>query len=444
MAGLNDSQLAIIRKLVDTAPDTAIRSLGMALAAESEGAMAMIRDLVGAEAAERKARAMVFGPVMALCPRQPTARFDCFPLKTPALLWKALKTVDPQAIEAVMAACADWRDDEGDVTPFDDLCAEAAAGLRAPAGTPFQAAFDLIEAGDPGGAARFAAFLDLVPVTRTALIQLPDWLGRMTEERAASVRLAFRDAVTVAADAGPRFIDILIAQLDEPWLVLRVISAVMDHPGDSYMADSELAHVGERLLEEIDRHLEHLRTFDPQEGATAGAEAAEAARLVVLAIAEFEHSLELKRDGPWGARLVRQKRDLAQAVEARFNKVDDAVAAALPLKTVKLAGKLMRGVPRLAGDPEDKLVVKAEGLLAFLDQTRASAPTGGYAALRHKVVEKLENRLDEYAEDLIEELRNQDSANHDRARVYLELCARFVGFVRDEKAAQIVRRRAAA
>src|SRR5690349_2832675 len=88
MPGLNDSQLAIIRRLVDTAPDAAIRSLGIALSAESEGAMGMIRDLVSAEAADRKARAMVFGPLMALCPRQPSLRHDSFPFKTPVALWK--------------------------------------------------------------------------------------------------------------------------------------------------------------------------------------------------------------------------------------------------------------------------------------------------------------------------------------------------------------------
>ena len=81
----------------------------------------------------------------------------------------------------------------------------------------------------------------------------------------------------------------------------------------------------------------------------------------------------------------------------------------MPLKTVKLAGKLMRGVPRLTADPDERMIVKAEGLLAFVDKTRSSAPAGGYASLRSKVVEKLNARLDEYAEDLIEELRKEET-----------------------------------
>jgi hypothetical protein len=205
-----------------------------------------------------------------------------------------------------------------------------------------------------------------------------------------------------------------------------------------------LAELGGRLLADIDRRLDDLRAFDPQQGAAAGVAAAEAARIAVLAINEFEQSLDLKRDGPWGLRIGKQKRELAQAVESRFGKADDAVGGALPLKTVRSAGRMMRGFPKLIQDPEPKMIAKAEGLLAFLDETRASAPNGGYASLRAKVVEKVEARLDQYAEDLIEVLRDEDNRDHERARLYLELTANFVAYVRDEKAAQIVRRRAAA
>jgi hypothetical protein len=442
MSGLSDSQFKVIRTLIDTAPDSAIRSLDTALSTEhGDGAMGAIRDLVSAEAGERRARLMSFGPLSRLClSGEPLVPHTVFPARILALLWIALKAEAPQNVAAVMAASAAWSQDEADPAPFDALCVAASAGLRVPAGTAFSGAADLLA----GDADRFADFLDLVPLTRRALQHLPDWLGRMTDERAASVRLAFRDAGDIAPDAGPRYLEMLLAQLDEPWQILRVISAVMDRPNDSYMAGSELAELGGRLLADIDRRLDDLRAFDPQQGAAAGVAAAEAARIAVLAINEFEQSLDLKRDGPWGLRIGKQKRELAQAVESRFGKADDAVGGALPLKTVRSAGRMMRGFPKLIQDPEPKMIAKAEGLLAFLDETRASAPNGGYASLRAKVVEKVEARLDQYAEDLIEVLRDDDSRDHERARLYLELTANFVAYVRDEKAAQIVRRRAAA
>jgi hypothetical protein len=444
MPGLTESRMSVIRTLIDAAPDSAIRSLDMALSADSSGGpMATIREMVAAEAEQRRTRSMTFGPLAKLCPAVPTMRHECFPPKVMRTLWTALKTEQPDAVAAAVGASLGWKTEAIDPVPFDHLVTAAAAGLRA-GGPAFSPSVAMLEAIAPGSAARFAAYLDLVPLARRSLDQLPEWLIRMTDERAAGIRLAFRDAVTVAPDAGPRFIEILLAQLDEPWHVLRVVSGLMDRPSDDFMAGSELAHIGERLLREVDMRLEALRNFDPQAGLPAGVAAAEDARVVVQCLIEFDQTLDIKREGLWGGKIAKQRRELSQIVELRLSKADDAVEKALPLKSVKIAARLVKGVPKLQQEPDERAIAKAEGFLAFLDRTRASAAVGGFAALRHKMVEKLEDRLDQYAEDLIEELRNADSPYHERARQYLELCARFVGYVRDEKAAQIVRRRAAA
>lgn len=446
MSGLTPAQRDIIRSLIDTCPDTAIQNLDQALHNESAGPMAEIRDLVSAEAEDRRARRIVFGPLAPMCPRQ-TPRMDrmTFPAAALALLWEALKAAEPNAASiAAMAANASYYDEDADCSAFDALCARAATGLRAPEGSPFAEAAERLDAARPGGAALCASYLDLVPLARGVLRKAPEWLARMTDERAAAARLAFRDAGEISPDAGPIFFELLFASLEEPWQILRVVSAVMDRPSDNYMAASELAGIGERLLADIDRRLDDLRAFNPQSGQAAGVEAGECARIAVLEITEFEQTLDLKRDGPWGLRLGKQKRQLAQAVESLMNKVDDAVGGALPMKTVRFAGRMMRGMPKLAGEPDERAVGKAEGLLAFLDATRASATPGGYASFRAKVVEKVETRLDQYSEDLIEILRDPENEERIQASLYLEVTARFIGFVRDEKAAQIIRRRAAA
>ena len=45
-------------------------------------------------------------------------------------------------------------------------------------------------------------------------------------------------------DAGPRFFEMLAAHLTEPWLILRVISGVMDRPHETYFSASELSSFG--------------------------------------------------------------------------------------------------------------------------------------------------------------------------------------------------------
>jgi hypothetical protein len=446
MPGLSDSQLAVIRTLIDTAPDAAIRSLDAALASETRAdtAMGAIRDLVSAEAGERRTRNLVLAPIASLCPRTERAfEHETFPYRTLSMIWRALKAADPDRFRAAISASTTWGSDEPIPLVFDELTAMAAAGLRQPEGTPFAGCVDLLNGEEEGAAETFAEYLDLSPLAREAQKRLPEWIGHMSDERAAQVRLAFRDATAISPDAGPHFLELMICRLDEPWQILRVVSALMENPSDAYLAASELAHVGERLMADIDGRLDDLTGFDPYGGTAAGAAAAEAVRLAVVQISEFELSIDLKKDGPWGQRITKQKQTLAQKVEALLNKADDAVDRAMPLKPVKFGSKT-RGAPNYRNAPDPRAVIKAEGLLSFLHMVRGSASAGGYASLRAKTIEKLDERLDRYVEDVLDHLRAPDAEQADIARQYLDIAATLVGLYRDEKAAQIVRRRAAA
>jgi hypothetical protein len=444
MPGLTAQQTTVIRTLIDTAPDSAIRSLDAALASEPlEGAMAEIRDLVAFEAAERKTRTLVFQPLAALCPRKaPVSPHKTFPYKTLVLLWSALRSYAPDQASLAQAACLNWTDESDPPEVFDRLCADAAQGLRHAAGTPFAPAAALLDASEPQGAEIFASYLDLIPLARKTIRKLPEWLARMTDERAVTVRLAFKDATAIAADAGPKFFEILSAQLAEPWQILRIVSAVMDHPGDSYMAGSELKHIGERLLSEIGRHLDTLRAFDPFAGQAAGKAAALAVSSAVALIGEFENAVDLGKDGPWGSTIFKHKKDLAQTVEKAMGKADDALSAALPLRSARF-GK-GRGLPRYDNPPDSRAVMRAEAMMVFVNESRGAAPGGGYASFRGKVIEKLDDRIDHYIEDTLEHLRDEENTDHERAAEFLEIAAKLVGLLRDDKAAQIVRRRMAA
>ena len=94
------------------------------------------------------------------------------------------------------------------------------------------------------------------------------------------------------------------------------------------------------------------------------------------------------------------------------------------------------------------LVARAQTLLVFCHEVRNSAPMGGFGSTRAKVLETINERMDQYVEDLLDHLRTElepgEEDTHDRARAYLEVVADFSALSKDEKAAQIVRRRAAA
>jgi hypothetical protein len=417
----------------------------LAEGSERHDVMRMIHGMVAAEALDRRARNTVFRPVVPLCSR-PRGRLGgvTFPLGALAGVWRGLKLDRSRNVELALAG-ADPRSYEpiGDDV-YDGLCAEAAAGLRARANEGYAAAAAAL-ANTPGdGVETFAAYLDLAPVARSALDRMHDWLGRLNDERLASARLAFRDAVAIAEDAGPRLLEILYAHLEEPWAVLRLVSAVMQRPDDRFVASSELAVFGIRLLDDIDAHLKLVGAFDSDRGVEAGVTAGAAVRTATLEIQEFDESMDLSPDGPWGSRLTRQRKALVLAVEGRLKSVEAQVAGALPVQHAGGARKNLRGQPRLIADPDPRQVQRGLAFLSFLKEVRAAGERLGFGALWARTVEHVQARLDTYVEDLLEKLRAGEGDNLDRVRTYLDVAAEFTGLLSDDRAAQIVRRRMAA
>lgn len=445
MAVLSEQRAGIVRTLIEAAPDSAIRRLDAALRGEAAGgSLSSVKAIVSTEMQDRALRDAVFEPIVPLfAPRQDG--FDQLMFPRPALsqMWRALKAAQPDQT-AYAAALQPRRYDSDAIPPiYDELCLMTARALRAGEGA-FAALAGLLRGARAGADLELCACLDLSPIARNALHQLPDWLARMTDERQAAARLLFKDAVELSDDAGPRLLEILFAHLAEPWAILRVMSALMLKPGDRYASASELADFGERLLRDIDRRAAQVRGFDHAGGAPAGREAAESLRVAAAVAAEFEQTLVMSRDGPWGERLAKQKQGLAASAEGLLRKLEKTVSAALPMQPVRIGGRTMRTEPRLGSPPDATAVRRAQALLAFFDGIRSTAAQSGYGSIRAKVQEETTHGLDGYLEELLAILHSGDCEDMDNARLYLDVVADFTGLMYDDQAAQIVRRRAAA
>jgi hypothetical protein len=445
MSQLNDVQVSTLKAVFSAAPDTAVEALEAALAQEAVqgGSIARVHGLVAEEARERRMRSLTFAPLLPLC-RSNDGVPPRFPPGTLLRLWAAVKTVEPGPAERVRMADARRHDPEASREPdaCDALCAAAAAGLREN-GPAFEAVVNHLLGARPDGPEDLASMLDLAPIARRATPKLGEWVGRANEEKSAAMRLAYRDATALAEDAGPRLLDILMANLAEPWLILRILSAVMDHPAERYVAVSELARFGEAVMDDIDRRLARFREFDPAGGRPAGLAAGEALHVTSVEIAEFESQIELSREGVWGKRIAKQKQSVAILAETRLGQIEKAIDAALPQQMVRF-GKGLKGLPKLVADPDPIAQRKAEGLLSFYASCRSSASQSGYGTARAKVGEKVIERLDQYIEDLLETIRAEEIEHLDRAKAYIEVAAGFVETAEGEQAGQIVRRRAAA
>lgn len=443
MTALSATQITALRGVIEMAPDAAVERLERSLREDPKG-LAPVRELVQAEGEDRRARTAVFAPLLPLCgPAGAAPRTLDLPRDLPARLWRGLKLADPRKVEAAVIMSQRLTPPDGGGAPiFDGLCRAAAQGLRAHANAEFAAAAEALDAGRAGDAELVARLLDIAPIARSALQRLPEWLNHMNEDAAAAARLAFKDATEVAEDGGLRLMEVLFAHMGEPSRILRLVSAVMDRPGESYVAASELSGFGDRVLEDIDARIAEVMALDPEAGPDAGQKAGQAASTAVSQFIEFERGVDLARNGPWGQRIGKQKRALAAAVESRLKQAVRAAGEALPLKS-KARGAV-RGMPNLANPPEPRLVRRALTLLAFMDAIRAAAAAGGFGRPRAEAAEGLSAQIDLYVEDLLDTLHAGDVEVEPRARAYLAIAADFLALVTDEKAAEVARRRAAA
>ncbi|MFL5296123.1 MAG: hypothetical protein ACJ798_07045 [Phenylobacterium sp.] len=451
MPALSDRKIEIVRTLVESAPDKIVGGLQRALAQTgAESALAGVRQLVDAEAHDRMLRNVVFQPVVPLCVGDGSdpERF-VFPARALALVWHGLKSAVPDQVAAaaeagaaVASAVATQQRLPDPNKAFDALVLTAAEALRSSDVREFRLAAELCDRARPGGAEALAGCLDISPIVRRAIGRLPDWIAKPPEEVSAAARLAFKDAVAIAPDAGPRFFEMLGAQLSPPWMVLRIISLVMDKPTERYLGDSELGGFAERVMLEIDEALKAIGRLDLDAGPAAGRAAARRVGLITEQTFELEVCMELTRDHGWGKRILDQKRSLAAIVERLFKDAEKQAGAALPLGGGAGAQRFRKTMPKLDEVPEPRVCARTKTLLAFVHESRAFASHGGFTASHAKLMEKLGGMLDHYVEEAVDIARN-GMADPKIAYACLMVAADFVGLIRDGKAAELIRRRAA-
>jgi hypothetical protein len=445
MAALSERKIEIVRRLVETAPDTVVGGLRAALSETSgDSALAGVRRLVETEAHDRRLRNAVLLAIVPMCigdGRDPHRLV--FPARALRLLWRGLREIASDAVADAERVLADYRPGESSAEPFDGLVRLAAVGLRTRQTRDFELAAEACEAAQPGGAELFAHCIDLSPVVRGAIHKLPEWIAHFGEETTAAARLAYKDAVAIAEDAGVRFFEMLAAQLAYPWMVLRIIAAVMDKPSESYLAASELAVFGQRVLHDIEDTLKAIARLDPTAGPEAARAAGKQVELITLLISEMETCIDLNREHGWGHEIVNFKKSLAATVESLLRSAEKFAAEALPTQPAKLR-RIRRSMPKLNMMPDPLATRRAVTLLTFAQEVRSSANYGGFAAARGRMLEGLGEMLDNYVEETLDLLRTGDAEDDSVGYAYLEVAAEISLLARDEKAAELVRRRATA
>jgi hypothetical protein len=446
MGVIADKRLQLLRGLIKTLPQSSLRSLELALGVTKDAALIEVRDLIMVEREFRHARDAVFSPYLPLFESRSDG-LDAveFPEWLLENLWRALESREPELCQEARYALRGLRAEDPTPVVFFRLVTAGAAILRE---HPGEILPSKRERGDEAEIAEFANYLDLHRISRTVLARLPELMGRIDAEKAATLRLMFKDACAISDEGGTRFMEILFANLEDGAQIIKFVATVSDRPNDRFLAESELAEFGERILDRITESLSDLKAFmsgkttKPQSGDDLHG-AGERVAQVLNQLQSFATYIELSRDGPWGKRIGDAHKQIADMVETQLKGAERVFQDALPIKTERVYGRVKKDVPRVEKFPKPEAVARAANVAAFIREVRATANSGGFASLHSKTVQALEGMLDSYFESLLDIANGEDPFETDPVMQFFELTTDLMHALCGEEKAVVARRRIA-
>lgn len=439
---IDPRRLALLKGLIQTLPAGVLRSLETALGLSKDAGLASVRSLVAVELDSRQVCEAVFMPFVRLFqPREDGLGGVRFPRRWLTAVWTQLEARESALYRDAFAAFRVQRAEDPTPVVFFRLVKAGADLCRAEP----QAVAGTDDAESLAQVAELARYFDLHRIMRQTLSRLPDFLGRMDAEKAAALRVLFKDAAEFEDESGCRFLELVFANLNDGGQIIKLMATVADRPKDRFLAESELASFGERILAQIEARVANLRR-DMGGRAQEGADMAQAGRQIAQALAQlqmFEQYIELARNGPWGQRVAAAHKEIAGLVEQVLNGAERRLAQALPTRTERIHGRMKREAPDLSAIEPERLE-QTRQILAFIGQARAIAASGGFASLHAKTVEALEAQMDVWFGSLLADANSGDLNDVDVATEAFERVTGLMQALCGDEKAKTARRRVAA
>ena len=430
MADLSVAQRAALAQLIAACPDRLLSPLEeLATAMTGDRAWAL-RDMVEAEGLDRRRRDAAFAPLTPLFrPREDGLEGLSFPASAPGRLWRLATRNEPELLPQLD------RDDELSRMVADRLCLSAASAVR-------DRGEDLWPGASAEQAAELAACFDLAGLARRSLAYLEAWLGRPGPEATAELKLALRQAASIAPDGAARLMEIYFAHLTDARTMLRLVALATPAAGrETVVSESELAVFVDRVVTALAHRAAEAATFDPT------APGADAALLktdldwCAETLSEIDMTLPLRADSAWGNAVRQARLKIALRLSELFSAAEKAAGKVLPVERTAMAGRMTRPAPKLDEAVDAAAADRARALAAVIGLVRGPATVFGCEAERRQTAEGLTGRLAAWADEAIERLNDGAAPDEAVARKRIALTAELLGLIGAKDAARTVRRR---
>ena len=247
------------------------------------------------------------------------------------------------------------------------------------------------------------------------------------------LRAVYDDLVVRLPDVAPYVAVMAMNRLAHPWEALRLPMQICRQHNDTLISQTDMGLVGEIIFARMETLRDAILTtrhplFDAEVFMNQMAQFTAMSSAIVKEI-------ELKRDGEWGQRLLRDRAQTGAVMDGFMDRAMKEISAALPLQ---------KGTGAAADFSRPLTAEKREMALRYVRLvvgSRNFATAGSFAAKQKTTFEEIEVYLRRYVEDVVKEMRVSDPARLAIAEQQFQLCVELTGLLFSDKEAELLQRR---
>jgi hypothetical protein len=246
--------------------------------------------------------------------------------------------------------------------------------------------------------------------------RLPQILPALTEDVVKAFRDTYDRLMQTAPDAAPYLPLVVMSRLEKPWEALRLPLGAAGDTAEDSPAESDTGLAGEVLFATVEAHSAAVRAATPHrfDADTLISHIEQFAELSNGVIKE----VELRRDGVWGLRLVKDRATVAEAMDGFMQRTPQEIMAALPMRAEEDGSFRLPDISS-PSDPE-----KSDRALCYarlLAGCRRFAGAASFGASLKRADEEALGALKTYNEEIVRGLRDLAEEERINAEQYAAL-----------------------
>ena len=267
---------------------------------------------------------------------------------------------------------------------------------------------------------------------------LPKPVASLTDELLWPLRETYDRLIEKAPDAAPYVAVIAMHRLSRPWEALKLPLSISRQTQDTLISSTDMGLVGEILFGDIETYGRAVR--DARHPVFDEVALLEALTQFTTLSSGIVKGIEMRRDGKWGQRLMKDRAALAEVMDGFMERAPKELGQALPMQK---SGGFSGGpkYPDFARTVDPDKIERAMRYTKLVVGCRKLATAASFGASAKKAEEEMCQLLRGYNEDVVKELRTAEGPRRAVVESQFELVGKLTALLFSEEEAELLRRR---